>query len=306
MRRSTDANSQHPYDLFTTSSLLWPIFVGMQTNVIRRKEMVVSLPERTSLSPAESVRAAPPRLSRQDLRAAQRGTLNEPRARYGFVSRLLFGFINVVYGRGGSLLKFRVLELLARVPYQIWERAAYRAVTKRSRRTGVAQRIYRAMVESRAQQDNEQWHLFVLDEIIQRKDLRALWFRHRVLPRVLAGLYHPMCWLLFVVNPAASYRLNASFEDHAEHEYMHYVAEHPELDNELFRSELHDVFGHVATIADILRQIGHDERVHKLDSLLEADRQSSTRRGTEPVVHSRQVTSLPCIPCFPETEVPPC
>jgi hypothetical protein len=234
--------------------------------------MVVGLPATTSLSPAESVRAAPPRLSRQDLRAAQRDTLNEPRPRYGFVSRLLFGFVNVVYGRGGSLLKFRVLELLARIPYQTWERAAYRAITKASRRTGMARRIYRAMVESRAQQDNEQWHLFVLDELIERRNLRVGWFRHRMLPRMLAGLYHPMCWVLFVVNPATSYRLNASFEDHAEHEYMHYVAEHPEFDNELFRSELHDVFGHVATIADTLRQIGHDERVHKLDSLLEAER----------------------------------
>jgi len=246
----------------------------MQTNVIRRKEkeMVMALPERTSLSPAESVRATPPRLSRPFLRAAQRETLNEPRARYGFASRLLFGFMNIVYGRGGSLLKFRVLELLARVPYQTWERAAYRAVSKLSRRTGAARRIYWAMVESRAQQDNEQWHLFVLDEIIQRKGVRTRWFRHRVLPRVLAGLYHPMSWVLFIVNPATSYRLNASFEDHAEHEYMHYVAEHPELENELFRSELSEVFGHVATIADVLRQIGHDERVHKLDSLLEADR----------------------------------
>jgi ubiquinol oxidase len=33
-----------------------------------------------------------------------------------------------------------------------------------------------------------------------------------------------------VIRPDWSYRLNADFEDHAEHEYMAYVAEHPELE----------------------------------------------------------------------------
>jgi hypothetical protein len=36
--------------------------------------------------------------------------------------------------------------------------------------------------------------------------------------------------------------------------------------------KLGDVFGHVDTLAGLLRQIGHDERVHKLESLHEAAR----------------------------------
>src|SRR6266851_2923452 len=40
----------------------------------------------------------------------------------------------------------------------------------------------------------------------------------------------PAPLLLFVIRPEWSYRLNADFEDHAEHEYMLYVAEHPELE----------------------------------------------------------------------------
>jgi len=67
--------------------------------------------------------------------------------------------------------------------------------------------------------------------------------------------------LLFVIRPEWSYRLNADFEDHAEHEYMLYVAEHPEL-------EAQPDPGTYGSLADLFRQIGHDERVHKQDSLV--------------------------------------
>jgi ubiquinol oxidase len=57
---------------------------------------------------------------------------------------------------------------------------------------------------------------------------------------------------------------------------LKFVAQHPELDEMLFRSQLGDVFGHVDTLGDLLRQIGHDERTHKLESLREAARGSTT------------------------------
>jgi len=41
----------------------------------------------------------------------------------------------------------------------------------------------------------------------------------------------------FVINPKWSYLLNADFEDHAEHEYMLLVAEHPEWEDIPFRSD---------------------------------------------------------------------
>ena len=236
----------------------------------------MALATRPTLSPAEAVHATPPRLGAAELRAAQHATLQGPRLRYDIVSRLLFAFIDLVYGRAGSLRKFRALEVLARVPYHAWERAAYRAAGRLSHRTAIASTVHRRIVQSRAQQDNEQWHLFVLDEVIPLRGERLRWFRDRVLPRLLAGLYHPFTWLVLLVSPAYSYRLNAAFEDHAEHTYMEFVVQHPELDEMLFRSQLGDVFGHVDTLGDLLRQIGHDERTHKLESLGEAARRSTT------------------------------
>lgn len=70
-------------------------------------------------------------------------------------------------------------------------------------------------------------------------------------------------------------RLNAAFEDHAEHDYMTFISHHPDLDRVAFASQPGDVFSHVDTLADLPRQIGHDERIYKLESLREGARQKS-------------------------------
>ena len=81
-----------------------------------------------------------------------------------------------------------------------------------------------------------------------------------------------MSWLLYVIKPSLSYRLNAHFEDHAEHEYMAYVAERPELETAPFESEFKKEYGEFPSLADFFRQVALDERVHKLDSLKRIER----------------------------------
>jgi ubiquinol oxidase len=48
---------------------------------------------------------------------------------------------------------------------------------------------------------------------------------------------------------------------------MAYVAAHPELDTEPDPGAYAVEYGRYGSLADLLRQIGHDERVHKLDSV---------------------------------------
>jgi hypothetical protein len=79
--------------------------------------------------------------------------------------------------------------------------------------------------------------------------------------------HYQISWLLFVIKPGWSYRLNADFEDHAEHEYMHLVTEHPEWETTPFHSNFAADYGHFDSLADLFRQIGHDERVHKNESI---------------------------------------
>jgi hypothetical protein len=73
-------------------------------------------------------------------------------------------------------------------------------------------------------------------------------------------------WLLHVVRPAWSYRLNADFEDHAEHEYATLVSEHAEWETTPFSSSFAPDYGQFESLADFFRQVSHDERLHKLES----------------------------------------
>ncbi|MGH9225482.1 MAG: alternative oxidase [Acidimicrobiales bacterium] len=209
----------------------------------------------------------PPKLPRHRLRAEQERTLASPRRRYGPAARILFTLLDLLYGRARTLSKFKVLEVVARVPYQAWEHVAYVAVTHRYSRPSFARRIFDRVHESRAQQDNEQWHLLILEELLDKSGRRESFFRYRVLPQALAFAYYQLSWLLYALKPKWSYCLNADFEDHAEHEYALFVTEHPEFEHEPYDGLFADEYGRFASIADLFRQIGHDERVHKDESL---------------------------------------
>ncbi|HEX6238434.1 MAG TPA: alternative oxidase [Acidimicrobiales bacterium] len=226
----------------------------------------------------------PPTLAPEALRKAQADTLATRRLRYDPFSRLMFLTVDVLYGRRRSLEKFLVLEQLARIPCQAWERLAQRAIAHSQGRSAVARRIMERVVEARAQQDNEQFHLLILEELLAHQRATPLGrLRYRIVPRIIAGPWHVFTWLLHLVQPGWSYRLNANFEDHAEHEYMAYVAEHPELDRQRVHSAIAADYGRFASLGDLLRQIGHDERVHKLESLAGHDtaRRDQTRTGLD-------------------------
>ena len=173
--------------------------------------------------------------------------------------------MDVVYGKPRTLEKFRVLELVARVPYQAWENVAYVAVTHTARQHGFARRVFDRVRVSRWEQDNEQWHLLILEELTSDAP-RGSWLKSRVLPQILAFAYYQLSWLMYAIRPAWSYRLNADFEDHAEHEYALLVTEHPEWEDTPYTSNFGEDFGRYDSLADLFRQIGYDERLHKLES----------------------------------------
>lgn len=202
-----------------------------------------------------------------DLAAEQAKTLSTPRRPYGPLARLLFLTMDLVYGRRRTLSKFKVLEVIARVPYQAWEHVAYIAMTHTYARPHFARRVFEFIRESRRQQDNEQWHLLILEEMVQKQNIRENFFLARVAPQILAFTYYHISWLLYVIKPAWSYGLNADFEDHAEHEYMEFVRENPSLEAEPHESDFQNDYGPFARTADLFRQIALDERHHKEESL---------------------------------------
>jgi ubiquinol oxidase len=233
---------------------------GLMTN----EQMGPAEPPSTA---AQRPRGAMGLLSHAELVEAQRETLRNSRRRYGPAARILFALLDLIYGKARTLSKFKVLELVARVPYQSWEQVAYIAITHTYARTDLAKRIFDRVTESRAQQDNEQWHLLILAERIGRAGIREDWIRFTVIPQLLAFSYYQLSFLLYAVHPAWSYQLNADFEDHAEHEYAAFVAEHTAWEQESWQTAFAADYAGIGTVADLFRQIGYDERVHKLESL---------------------------------------
>lgn len=210
-------------------------------------------------------------LNPQQLRIEQDRTLAMPPQRYGLPALLVFRLIDSIYGRERTWQKFKVNEVTARMPYQAWEHVAYSAITHTHHREQYARRIFERVKESRAQQDNEQWHLLIIQEWINRTGLPESKLKHRMMPPLLAfGFYH-LTLILYAIRPGWSYRFNADLEDHAEREYMTFVMEHPELEREPFVSVFEKDFGLLPTMADVVRQIAIDERTHKEESLKKSD-----------------------------------
>src|SRR5690242_14621616 len=113
--------------------------------------------------------AGPPRLTPRQLRDAQARTLDAPRLRYSLLARALFKAMDLAYGRRRTIVKFTMLEFIARVPYQAWERMGYLALARHRGRSALARRVFERIVQSRADQDNAQWHLTILQDLVQRR-----------------------------------------------------------------------------------------------------------------------------------------
>ncbi|MGI9609089.1 MAG: alternative oxidase [Acidimicrobiia bacterium] len=199
-----------------------------------------------------------------DLIEIQSKELASPRRSYSLAASALFAIMDLVYGEERTLQKFRVLEVVARVPYQAWESVAYIALTHTSRNTDFARRIYDRARAARIEQDNEQWHLLILEELTAGRRRSAV--RGQLIPQLLALAYYQVSWILYVLRPKWSYRLNADFEDHAAHEYALFVQEHPEWEDQSFASRLEGDFGSYRSLADVFRQIGYDEQLHREES----------------------------------------
>jgi hypothetical protein len=100
-----------------------------------------------------------------------------------------------------------VNEINARMPYQAWESVAYSTITHTHEEKQYARRISKRVQESRGGQDNEQWHLLIIQEWMNRKGLLESKVKHRFMSRLSAfGFYH-LTSILYAIRPSWSYRV---------------------------------------------------------------------------------------------------
>lgn len=187
----------------------------------------------------------------------------EPPRKPGLAARMLFATLDTVYGAPFTIEKFRIVELVARVPYKTWQDVAFIAVTHAHADPRFARRVQGEGDAAKEQSDNETWHLLMMEELLRGEGFHRSWFRGWLIPQVLAVLYYWLSLVLYVVRPSWSHMLNADFEDHAMRKYAQFVVDHPEMEHTPWETQFADDYGAHETHADLFRRIALDEMEHR-------------------------------------------
>jgi ubiquinol oxidase len=192
--------------------------------------------------------------------------------RVGLLPRLLGDFLvwsgNTVYGREASYLKFRAIEVIARVPYHSWESVAYTLLTLFYTDEARAVRLSRTARYARLAQDNETMHVVVISQLA--KSERAGVVRHTITPMLFAFFYFWGSYLLYLVNPRASYELNYLFEQHAFLQYCRFLEVHAEeLQTKPIASDFLTNYGrHPRSQYEFFLSVRNDELIHRNQSIV--------------------------------------
>lgn len=198
-----------------------------------------------------------------DLKREQQATLARPRYPYSLIARFFFAAMDVLAGKAVTLPKAKLLEMLASIPYRAWESHQYSRLTRRYRDAAWVQRGREIVAWGREAQDNEYWHLLVIEAKMREDGLKDPWYLTPPLPWLMVGMYAMLARLLALASLRAAFVFNGQFEDHAEHEYARLVAAHPEWETQPVQSAVVAEQTDAATWADVFRRIGLDERDHR-------------------------------------------
>jgi ubiquinol oxidase len=207
-----------------------------------------------------------------DLRREQQNSMARPRYKYSLAARFLFLAMDLVAGRKTTLAKAKLLEMLASIPYRQWEVFQYGRMTQGYCVPAVVQEARQIIAWGREAQDNEYWHLLVIQEKMRADGLSDPWYLSPPIPWLIVRTYVIMAWLLAHVSLRRAFLFNAEFEDHAEHVYAQFVAEHSEWETQPVHNVLVAEYGAFNTWADVFRRVGLDERDHRNQSFVSCGR----------------------------------
>lgn len=208
----------------------------------------------------------------EERKREQEATLARPTRNYTSMARFFFRAMDLLYGRELTLNKVRLLEILARIPYQAWEIHYYHRMNRHFEDDAAVEEAEEVINWSREAQDNEFWHLLMSTEKLKQEQGKLHWFKDRLAPPIAVVFYILFSGSLAFFNMRAAYRLNADFEDHAEHEYMKFAQEHPQWEHQPVDFPVATRHANFASWADVFRWIALDERAHMNNSLVHAGR----------------------------------
>ncbi|MCU0520616.1 MAG: hypothetical protein MUF84_07990 [Anaerolineae bacterium] len=200
---------------------------------------------------------------REDLRTEQRASLQRPRYPYALLPRVFYASMDLFAGKATTLSKMKLLEMLAGVPYRAWELRVYARMTRRYHDGNAVRRGRDVVVWAREAQDNEFWHLLVVNEKMKADGVKGAWYLTSPIPGLMLATYWGLARFMAWLGMCGAYLFNAQFEDHAEHNYAAFVEDHPELDSQPVDNAVVAEYGPFDTWGDVFRRIMLDEREHR-------------------------------------------
>ncbi len=149
----------------------------------------------------------------------------EPGFTASCLGSLLVFFGNCIYGKKPSYLKFRSVEIIARVPYQSWTAASFTLLTCFFKNEAKALDLSKRASYAEFAQANETMHVVVISQIVAQES-PAGFFRYTFIPIIFSFFYFWFSYLLYLIQPRISYELNYLFEDHASAQYTQFLNEY--------------------------------------------------------------------------------
>ena len=211
-------------------------------------------------------------LNNPDALAAYKATLDSYRVSFfpGLVGAILVFFGNLVYGKNPSYLKFRAVEVIARVPYHSWVSAAYTLLTMFYSNEKKALELSIVSKFARIAQDNETMHVVVISKIA-RTECRVNPLLHTIIPMLFAFFYFWASYVLYLINRRYSLELNYCFENHSFEQYDWFLRENEEaLKSKTIESEFLTWYGrHPRNHYEFFQSVRNDELIHRNMSIHE-------------------------------------
>jgi hypothetical protein len=203
-----------------------------------------------------------------DLKKEQKASLARPHFKYSLAAKFFFFSMDIVTGKETTLGKTKLLEILASIPYRAWEIRQYERLTCRYRNAGLVEKATHIMLWGRESQDNEYWHLQVINEKMKEDGIKEPWYLFPLVSCSMVLIYRLISRLLAIFSIRRAFLFNGEFEDHAEHVYAHFVEDHPEWDSKPVKTKLVKEYGDFQSWGDVFRRIGLDERNHRNNSFI--------------------------------------
>ena len=203
-----------------------------------------------------------------DNKKEHKASLARQRYEYSFAAKFFFFMMGIIAGKTATLAKAKLMETLASIPYRVWEIRQYKRMTRKYKDEGFVQKARKIMIWGREAQDNEYWHLLVLNEKMKEDNVKDPWYHNPVVSFLMVNTYLLISRIRAAFNISRAFLFNAEFEDHAEHVYAKFVEDHPEWDTQPVNSNLVKEYGDFQIWGDVFRRIGLDERDHMNNSFI--------------------------------------